>query len=204
MPSIKLYGPAFGTGFRCHWALAELNQAYEAVPIDFAAGQLRSPEFLKLNPMGQVPVIDVDGVVLTESIAINHYLCTKFGPELLGKTLEDQAEGLRWSIWMMLNLNQSLAVLASPMWTKKEVEPAKAKEANEKVDKYLPMLEVQLEGKEYILASGFSIADINIRSTFMYAIAAKIDLSAYKNILVWIERCSQRSAFITTSSKAMS
>ena len=199
MSSIKLYGPAFGTGFRCHWALRELNQTYEAVPVDFAAGQLKSPEFLALNPMGQVPVIDVDGEVLAESIAINQYLCTKFGPELLGKTLEDQAQGLRWSVWMMLNLNQPLSILASSAWTKKEVEPAKAADANEKVNKYLPMLEAQLEGKEYLLVSGFSIADINIRSTFMYATMAKIDLSAYKNILAWMDRCAQRPSFMAAS-----
>lgn len=199
---IKLYGPAFGTGFRCHWALHEMKQPYEAVPIDFAAGQLKSPEFLALNPMGQVPVIDVDGFVLPESVAINHYLCTKFQPSLLGSSLEEQAEGLRWSIWLMLNLNQPLAILASPSWTKQEVEPTKAADAMEKLNKYLPILEAHLAGKEFILASGFSIADINMRSTFMYATAAKTDLAAYPNILAWIERCSQRPSFGETTGNA--
>lgn len=196
---IKLYGPAFGSGFRCHWALTEMNQPFEAVPIDFAAGQLKSPEFLKLNPMGQVPVIDVDGFVLAESIAINHYLCTKFHPELLGTTVEDQAEGLRWSVWLMLNLNHPMGTLASPMWTKQPVEAEKAADCNEKLGKYLPLLNNHLEGREYILASGFSIADINMRSTFMYASAANIDLSAYPNIVAWIERCSERPSFKTIS-----
>ena len=58
-----------GTSFRVHWALHEMGLAYEKKSVDFKANEHRSPAYLALNPMGQVPLIDVDGFVLPESLA---------------------------------------------------------------------------------------------------------------------------------------
>jgi glutathione S-transferase len=52
----------------------------EIIPIDFLNGQQRSPEYLKINPMGQVPVLDDDGFILTESRAIMAYLVNSKKP----------------------------------------------------------------------------------------------------------------------------
>ncbi|NQV90559.1 glutathione S-transferase family protein [Candidatus Uhrbacteria bacterium] len=202
MTSIKLYGPSFGTGFRCYWTLHELELPFESMPIDFAAGQLRSEEFLKLNPMGQVPVIDVDGFVLAESIAINHYLVAKFKPEFSGKTLEEQAVGLKWSIWAMLNINGSFGTLASPSYTHKALEPTKEQEVKENLAKRLPIFEACLNERAYVLSTGFSLADVNICSVFAYADLAQFDLSAYPNIVSWVKRCHDRPSFLKATTKA--
>ena len=76
---IKLYGIPASRAFRVRWMLEELGVAYQNVPTNFATGETRTAEFLKLNPNGHIPVL-VDGeTVLWESMAINLYLARAYG-----------------------------------------------------------------------------------------------------------------------------
>jgi glutathione S-transferase len=66
--------------------LAEKNLPYEIVPIDLRAQEQKTPDYLKLNPYGKVPVLTDDGTVLYESCIINEYLEEKYpNPSLLPK-----------------------------------------------------------------------------------------------------------------------
>lgn len=58
--------------------LAEKNLAFETVPVDLRAREQKTPEYLKLNPYGKVPVLIDDGTVLYESCIINEYLDDKY------------------------------------------------------------------------------------------------------------------------------
>ena len=59
---IKIYGPARSRTFRCLWTLEELKLPYENIKVDLRKGEAKTPEFLKLNPVGRVPVLQ-DGPV---------------------------------------------------------------------------------------------------------------------------------------------
>src|SRR5262245_27813941 len=98
---IRLYGPSQTRAFRVLWLLEELGVPYEHVRGGNPA-ELRSPEFLKLNPNGRVPVL-VDGdVVLFESLAINLYLAERYGAESLWpKTPGERAQAVQWSFWVV-------------------------------------------------------------------------------------------------------
>jgi len=74
--------------------LEELGLDYENVPANFATGDTREPDYLKLNPNGHIPALDDDGVVLFESLAINLYLARKYGKDLWPKTVEDEGHRL--------------------------------------------------------------------------------------------------------------
>jgi len=87
---LKIYGVARSRAFRVLWMAQELGLDYQHVKVDFASGETREPGFLALNPNGQVPVIDDDGFILWESMAINLYLAKKYGAgEFYPTRLED-------------------------------------------------------------------------------------------------------------------
>src|SRR5690349_3893591 len=116
MPQIKVYGGNVGSSLRVHWMLKELGLAYETIRVDLRNGEHKKPEFLMVNPAGQIPAIDVDGFRLAESVAIAYYLAEKYNPTLLGSTPEIRAKGLQWTLWTILNVQKPLLELAMQVW----------------------------------------------------------------------------------------
>ncbi|KDR68523.1 hypothetical protein GALMADRAFT_256753 [Galerina marginata CBS 339.88] len=76
---LKLYGNTIATCTkRVAAVLHEKQVPFELINIDFKSGELKSPEFLKYQPFGQVPYIDDDGFILYESRAICYYIAAKY------------------------------------------------------------------------------------------------------------------------------
>src|ERR687898_3309911 len=75
---LRLYGAARSRAVRTLWMLGELGLDYDHKDYLPRAPETRTPEFRALNPNGSVPVIDDDGFVLSESMAINLYLAKKY------------------------------------------------------------------------------------------------------------------------------
>src|SRR5712691_667596 len=104
---LKIYGVARSRAFRILWMAKELGLDYEHVKVDFASGETREPGFLALNPNGHVPVIDDDGLILWESMAINLYLAKKYSRGSLYPILfEDEARTWQWSFWGMTEIER--------------------------------------------------------------------------------------------------
>src|SRR6266581_7713817 len=105
--ALKIYGVARSRAARVLWTAKELGLDYEHLKVDFATGETRTPAHLALNPNGHVPVIDDDGFVLWESMAINLYLAKKHGTADLYPTLfEDEARAWQWSLWGMTEIER--------------------------------------------------------------------------------------------------
>ncbi|WP_223115502.1 glutathione S-transferase family protein [Luteimonas suaedae] len=106
---MKLYGFGPTRSLRAQWALRELGAEFEFIPVNLAAGEGQTPEFLRLNPAGKLPVL-VDGdLILTESAAIVFYLAEKYpGHGLLPSDLETRAQVYRWALFAMTELEQPL------------------------------------------------------------------------------------------------
>ncbi len=195
MPSITLYGPRVGSSFRPHWMLAELGLAYETKTIDLAKGEHRSPEYLAVNPAGQVPAMIYDGFLLTESAAIVHYLAEKHNPALLGSTApESHATLLRWELYVLLNIDKHMTTHALKAWNI-PVDEETLKKADEALSRALPVFEGWLKGRTYVAGEEFTVADIIARTTFAYAEIGKVDLSSYPSITAWMSRCAERPAY---------
>src|SRR6188768_1641020 len=82
---------------RVLWTLEEIGLPYEIVGMDHPNKDLDSPAYRALNPFCQIPAIDDDGVVVTESGAILLYLARKSG-KLMPRDLAGEAQVLRWSV----------------------------------------------------------------------------------------------------------
>ena len=106
MSDLKIYGVPLSRAYRALWMANELGLDYENVPIHFADGSAKTPDYLAVNPNGRIPAIDDNGFKLWESMAINLYLAKKHGSGLLPKTMENEAHAIQWSFWAMTEVEK--------------------------------------------------------------------------------------------------
>ena len=110
---LKLYGSTISRAHRVMWMLKELEVAFEHIPTNFLDGSTRHPDFLKVNPNGRVPVIDDDGVVLFESMAINLYLAKKHPTAISPADRVEDALATQWSFWVVTEIEKPLLLAAA-------------------------------------------------------------------------------------------
>ena len=98
---ITLHHHPFSRAAGVVWALEEVGQPYELKFVDLMKGAHKAPEFLKLNPMGKLPVLTDGDAVLTEAAAIDLYLADRYALGRLAPAVDDPRRGtyLRWSLF---------------------------------------------------------------------------------------------------------
>lgn len=191
--SLKIYGPAQSRAMRAIWMAHELGLEFEQEAGFDADGA--SAELKALNPMGQVPVIVDDDMVLAESMAINLYLAKKHG-KLAPATLADEAQTLRWCFWAMTAVEKTLldVLLNSRGLMGREQDVAAVAAGIEELQKPFKVLNDALAGRDYLVGDSFSVADLNVASVIGWAKPAGIDFAEHPNIAAWLGRCLGRSA----------
>lgn len=199
--SLTIYGVSASRAIRTLWAAEELGVDYKHEQIDFSGGS-RTPEFLKINPNGQIPAIDDDGVVIWESLACNLYLARKYGGGLWPDNIADEGRALQWSFWAMTEAEKPiLTILLDKLIPEGGPSAAEVAAASEAVDAPLSVLNNALAGREYLLGGDFTIADLNVASVLMWANMAGMDLSAYPDLAAWLARCAGRPALAAAQAK---
>ena len=193
--SLTVYGPVQTRTLRTLWMCHELGLDFDHQPGLSEAGP--STALPAANPMGQVPVIDDDGFVLTESMAINIYLAKKHG-KLAPATLEDEAQTLRWSFWAMTaverTLLETLKMARGLMGVEQDAEGAAA--LVETLERPFRVLNEALAGRDYLVGGAFSVADLNVASVFSWARPAGIDFAGQPNVAAWLGRCLGRESAV--------
>ncbi len=192
---MKLYGTAMSRSARCLWALEELGIKYDHIPVEVP--KAKSPEVLKINPNGQIPTLDDNGVAVWESMAINLYLAEKYGrAPLWPSTPEGHAEAYQWSFWGMTQVEPHLlTLLLNRMFLPAEKRSEEA--ANQALEALKPPLKVlnhHLEGREHLLGKDFTIADLNLASIMALGTWINLDLSATPAAKAWLDRSLVREA----------
>ncbi len=192
---LKLYGVPGSRAMRSLWMLEELGVPYENVKVDFITGT-KTPEFKKINPNAHIPALQDGDLVLWESLAINLYLARKHDKGLWPKTVEDEGRAYQWSIWAMTELEEPVltALLNRVFFPAEQRDAKKADDAAARFTKPLGVLDAALHGRDYLLGSQFTVADLNVASVMGWAPMAKLDLSAASNAAAWLARCSSRPA----------
>lgn len=159
---MKLYGFGPTRSLRAEWALRELGADFEFIPVDIMAGGTETPEFLRLNPAGKLPVLIDGDLVLTESAAIVLYLAEKH-PEhgLLPSDLKTRAQVYRWLLFAMTELEQPLWRIARHTFLYPEDKrlPADIDLARGDFRDMAAVLERHMEGRTYIVGDTFTAAD---------------------------------------------
>jgi glutathione S-transferase len=180
---------------------AELEIPIEKIPLDFQKGDPRKPEYLALNPNGKVPTIDDDGVVLWESSAILKYLAAK-KRKLLPSDARGAALADQWMFWWANHPEPAIELLVyelllKPFFGKPGKDASIMQEARDLLDRYLPVLDKQLKGKEYVLGN-LSIVDFAIAPPLeLSQRRLNVDLDKYPGITVWLGRLQEKSYWKT-------
>src|SRR3954470_16078505 len=180
---------------RVLWALEELGLPYEIVGMDHPNHDLDTPEFRALNPFGQVPAIDDDGVQVTESGAILLYLARKSG-KLLPRDLAGEAQVLRWSIAAL----NTIEVPVLTLWFV-NLNGGKGSKPSEALHDWADMRLKQLDGwlanRQFIATDDFTVADILMTHVLGGATDQEL-LKPCTNILAYRARCTERPAWKKT------
>ena len=195
--TLKIYGVARSRAFRTLWIAKELGLDYEHIKIDFATGETRTQAHLALNPNGHVPVIDDDGLILWESMAINLYLAKKYSAARLYPTrLEDEARAWQWSFGGMTEVERPVltALFNRAILPENERDPAAADAAEKTLAQPLKVLDGALERSSYLLGDRFTVADLNVASILAWARPAQIDFAAFPKVAEWSRNCAERPA----------
>jgi glutathione S-transferase len=206
MSNLKIYGVPLSRAYRALWMANELGLDYENVPIHFADGTAKTPEYLAVNPNGRIPAIDDDGFKLWESMAINLYLAKKHESVLLPKTMEGEAQAIQWSFWVMTEVEKpALAALLHRFFLPEGQRDSKlADEGEQQLQKPLAVLDQRLATADYLLGPIFTVADLNVASVLSWARMADVDLSTFPHVDEWLAGCLKRPAAVKASARRAS
>ena len=127
--SYTLYYKPGACSMAIHVILNELGVPFEAVK----QSDLRDPEFLKLNPRGQIPLLIVDGEPVKEGAAIITYLLDTHANDLLPKSGIERAKALEWLMWCNASLHPACSKIFGLKKPSADVLDAKAKEDLQKL-----------------------------------------------------------------------
>jgi glutathione S-transferase len=197
---MKLYD--FELSGNCHKVrlmLSLLGVEYETIPVALLQGEQRSPEFLKLNPFAQVPVL-VDGdVVIRDSQAILIYLARKYGGEdWLSTEAEAMAKVVQWLCFATNNIQNSLAAARIYFLFKgtADIESVQAKSRQT-----LKTLDEYLQNRNWLEGDRPTIADIACFPYIELAPDGKIELDPYPNVIAWLDRVKKLPGYVGISNK---
>jgi glutathione S-transferase len=192
---MKLYHhPLSGHAHRARLFLSLIGAPHELVEVDLMAGAHKTPAFLKLNRFGQVPVLDDEGTVISDSNAILVYAAKKFGETgWLPEAPEEAAAVQRW-------LSVAAGQIAFGPAAARLVTLFGAKfDADDVIGRAHAVLEVidaELADRNWIAAAQPTIADVALYSYIASAPEGNVDLSAYRNVLAWLGRVEALPGFV--------
>jgi glutathione S-transferase len=169
MPTYRLhYFPESGNSYKLALMLTLCGQAFEPVWTDFGGGITRTAEWRRtVNEMGEIPVLEEDGVRLTQTAPILLKLARQFG-KFGGETEQEQFELLRWLFWDNHKLTGYMASYRFMRTFIPSGDPAVLKYYRKRLDDFLGILETHLQQHAFAIGSRPTIADISMMAYLHY------------------------------------
>jgi glutathione S-transferase len=187
--SIVLYHHPFSRARNVVWMLEEVGVEHTLRYVDMTAGGQKAPEILALNPMGKVPVLADDGVVVTEAAAIGLYLADRYAYGRLAPRVDDPARGayLRWSLFAPSVIEPGCMAKVSG-WTVKAGQAGWGS-----YDAMLAAMESAIADRDFILGDRFSMADVIFGGTVRYMLNFKL-IEPRPTFAAYVARLAARPA----------
>ncbi|URE00197.1 Glutathione S-transferase [Musa troglodytarum] len=209
MGSVTVYGPPISTAVsRVLACLQEKDVDFKLVNVDMAKGQHKSPDYLKLQPFGQVPAFQDEHATLFESRAICRYICDKYAnrgnQSLLGRNGGGPAERAQVEQWLEAesqSFNPPSSVLVFQLAFAPRMglpqDPAAIELNQAKLARVLDVYERRLGESRFLAGDEFSLADLAHLPNAHHIFAARKDdmFASRKNVARWWEEISTRPSW---------
>lgn len=187
---MKLY--CFGQSGNAYKAALTMELAgvdWEPVFVDFFNGEARTPEFQKINAMGEVPVL-IDGDQTITQSGVMQYHVARLTGKFDGKTQAEKDEVLRWVLWD--NHKMSSQVGPTRFVTNFLPEDKRPEQVigwlQGRIKAAFVTLNNALEGRDWLVGDGITLADIACCSYLYYPEEFGFDRKDYPNINAWLDR----------------
>ena len=189
------YFPLSGHAHRAHLFLSLVGLPHDLVIVDIPGKQHKSPDFLKLNAFGEIPVLDDNGTIIADSNAIMVYAARKIGPSpWLPIDPVAEAEVQRW-------LSVAAGKIAYGACAARLVTvfgaPFDADEVIDRAHATLVVVEKTLSERRWIAGTDQpTIADVALYSYIERAPEGNVDLSPYPVVKIWLTRVEALPGFV--------
>jgi len=191
---IKLYDfPLSGHAHRVRLMLSLLNLDYKLVHVKLDEGEHFEDEFSSLNSFQQVPVLDDNGFIVRDSVAILVYLALKYAPQWYSTDAQSAARIQEWLVIATKEISQGPAAARLVNVFKIDLDHVNAIEQSHKL---LEIIEQHLSSRNWLAVDDISIADIAAYTYIAHAPEGDVSLEQYPNILNWLARIEALPGFV--------
>lgn len=195
---ITLYGVSASRASRSLLALEELGLPYTHVPLEPWSDPADAERLARINPNARVPVLEDDGLILWESMAINLYLADRYGAApFWPQDPRDRALVYQWSLWSQTEIDvraRHAARFSGDAGLKQQAEAERLAA--------LAVLDHALGGRPYLLGDVFTVADLNVASTLSEPwenklVDGEVDPAdhGFGVLAGWLGRCTGRASW---------
>ena len=198
---ITLLGKAESRASRCLWVLEEIGVEYIHKPLHYRTDDVRTEEFLTINPGAKIPALTDDkdgkGVTLFESLAIALYLAQTYGH---GSVWPADARGqglcLQWTLFAATELEPPAVNRLIEFIFKDTPDEEVLKQLVGTTAKALDVLEATLSRTIFLAGDSITIADLNVAGVIDYLVRTSFDLSSWPKTSAWAKSCFELPSFI--------
>lgn len=162
------YFPESGNSYKLALMLTLCGETFEPVWIDFGGGVTRTSEWRRIvNEMGEIPVLEVDGVRMTQTAPILLKLAEQYG-RFGGETPKEKFELLRWLFWDNHKLTGYMATYRFMRTFTPDGDPQVLKYFRRRLDDFLGILEPHLQSNAFVIGERVTVADFSMMAYLHY------------------------------------
>jgi glutathione S-transferase len=206
---LKIYGVYRSRATRNIWLASELGVPFEHIPViqvyrvanpdaPGAPFHTRSPDFVKIAPNAQIPVVTDENGVHTESLGINLYLAKKHGGPLAPANVVEDGQMTQWTLWAATSVElDAITVLYNRIGKPPAERDEKlALAAIEALKPKFATFDAHLAANGgFVVGHRFTVADVNLAEVFRYAQPAADLFDGAPHVKAWLAACQARPAF---------
>ena len=188
---MELYGNDFSPNSnKVRFAANAMGIDYKFHSVDLAGGEQRTEKFLKINPVGRIPVLTDGEFAIFESNAIIRYLAEKTNSPLYPKDIKKHSLVNQWLDFASIHLQSGAMgkVFFNTIvykFVNGTIDERSLKEGRQFLANYLNLIEKQLAKGPYICGTELSLADINILAILDPSEVVGFDLATYPKVVAW-------------------